>query len=218
MILYTLYKNSYIDIAHLESTKGITCYVNSTNRCTCSCTFCLRQTKEMIENNSLWLKKEPTVEEIKAEFDKYDLNDFKEVVFCGFGEPLMRHDDLMQVAKYLKERRSDLPTRVNTNGLSSLYNKRDITPEFKGLLDTVSISLNTSNKEEYYKLTRSQYGIDSFDELLDFAKKCKPYVSKVVLTVVDTTIPSEEIEQCQKIADKIGVTLDPLKVRKELNI
>lgn len=207
MILYTLYKNSYIDIAHLESTKGITCYVNSTNRCTCSCTFCLRQTKEMIENNSLWLKKEPTVEEIKAEFDKYDLNDFKGVVFCGFGEPLMRHDDLMQVAKYLKERRSDLPTRVNTNGLSSLYNKRDITPEFKGLLDTVSISLNTSNKEEYYKLTRSQYGIDSFDELLDFAKKCKPYVSKVVLTVVDTTIPPEEIEECQEIADKIGVTL-----------
>ena len=207
MILYTLYKNSYIDIAHLESTKGITCYVNSTNRCTCSCTFCLRQTKEMIENNSLWLKKEPTVEEIKAEFDKYDLNDFKEVVFCGFGEPLMRRDDLMQVAKYLKERRSDLPTRVNTNGLSSLYNKRDITPEFKGLLDTVSISLNTSNKEEYYKLTRSQYGIDSFDELLDFAKKCKPYVSKVVLTVVDTTIPPEEIEECQEIADKIGVTL-----------
>ena len=74
-------------------------------------------------------------------------------------------------------------------------------------MDTVSISLNTSNKEEYYKLTRSQYGIDSFDELLDFAKKCKPYVSKVVLTVVDTTIPPEEIEECQEIADKIGVTL-----------
>ena len=167
MILYTLYKNSYIDIAHLESTKGITCYVNSTNRCTCSCTFCLRQTKEMIENNSLWLKEEPTVDEIIQEFEKYNLNDFKEVVFCGFGEPLIRHDDLMKVAKYLKERRPDLPTRVNTNGLSSLYNKRDITPEFKGLLDTVSISLNTSNKEDYLKLTRSQYGIDSFDELLD---------------------------------------------------
>ena len=155
MILYTLYKNSYIDIAHLESTKGITCYVNSTNRCTCSCTFCLRQTKEMIENNSLWLKEEPTVDEIIQEFEKYNLNDFKEVVFCGFGEPLIRHDDLMKVAKYLKERRPDLPTRVNTNGLSSLYNKRDITPEFKGLLDTVSISLNTSNKEDYLKLLYS---------------------------------------------------------------
>ena len=190
MILYTLYENSYIDIAHLESTKGITCYVNSTNRCTCSCTFCLR-----------------TVDEIIQEFEKYDLNDFKEVVFCGFGEPLIRHDDLMKVAKYLKERRPDLPTRVNTNGLSSLYNKRDITPEFKGLLDTVSISLNTSNKEDYLKLTRSQYGIDSFDELLDFAKKCKAYVPHVVLTIVDTTIPEKDVEICKQIAQNIGVTL-----------
>ena len=185
MILYTLYKNSYIDIAHLESTKGITCYVNSTNRCTCSCTFCLRQTKEMIENNSLWLKEEPTVDEIIQEFEKYNLNDFKEVVFCGFGEPLIRHDDLMKVAKYLK----------------------DITPEFKGLLDTVSISLNTSNKEDYLKLTRSQYGIDSFDELLDFAKKCKAYVPHVVLTIVDTTIPEKDVEICKQIAQNIGVTL-----------
>ena len=181
MILYTLYKNSYIDIAHLESTKGITCYVNSTNRCTCSCTFCLRQTKEMIENNSLWLKEEPTVDEIIQEFEKYNLNDFKEVVFCGFGEPLIRHDDLMKVAKYLKERRPDLPTRVNTNGLSSLYNKRE--------------------------LTRSQYGIDSFDELLDFAKKCKAYVPHVVLTIVDTTIPEKDVEICKQIAQNIGVTL-----------
>lgn len=206
MILYTLYKNSYIDIKNLESTKGITCYVNSTNRCTCSCTFCLRQTKEMIEGNTLWLKKEPTVEEIIDEFEKYDLNDFKEVVFCGFGEPLMRHDDLMEVAKYLKTKRPDLKTRVNTNGLSSLYNKRDITPDFKGLLDTVSVSLNASDKEEYLRLTRSRYGIGSFEEMLDFTSKCKPYVPHVVLTVVDI-IGEEDIQKCQKIADDLGVTL-----------
>ena len=206
MILYTLYKNSYIDIQNLDSTKGITVYVNSTNRCTCSCTFCLRQTKEMIEGNDLWLKKEPTVAEIIAEFEKYDLNDFKEVVFCGFGEPLIRHDDLMEVARYIKGKRADLPIRVNTNGLSSLYRQRDITPEFKGLLDTVSVSLNASNKEEYLRLTRSRYGMDSFAEMLDFASKCKPYVAHVVLTVVDI-IGTEEIAKCQKIADDLGVTL-----------
>lgn len=206
MILYTLYKNSYIDIAHLESTKGITCYVNSTNRCTCSCTFCLRQTKEMIENNSLWLKEEPTVDEIIQEFEKYDLNDFKEVVFCGFGEPLMRHDDLMQVAKYLKETRKDLQIRINTNGLSSIVLKRDITPDFKGLIDTVSISLNAPSKEEYYQLTRSKYGIDSFDYMLDFTLKTKQYVENVVLTVVDI-IGDEKIAKCQKIADDLGVVL-----------
>ena len=95
----------------------------------------------MLESNSLWLKEEPTVEMIIEEFKKYDLNDFKEVVFCGFGEPLTRHDDLMKVAKYLKETRNDLLIRINTNGLSSVTLKRDITPDFKGLIDTVSISL-----------------------------------------------------------------------------
>ncbi len=206
MILYTLYGNSYIDLKHVSDLKGITCYVNSTNRCQCSCTFCLRQTKEMMEGNSLWLKEEPSVQEICHEFDLYQLDDFKEVVFCGFGEPLLRHEDLMEVAKYLKQRKPDIKIRINTNGLSSLSWKRDITPEFKGLIDTVSVSLNASNKEEYFRLTRSRFGIDSFDEMLKFASKAKQYVPHVVLTVVDI-IGEEEINKCQKIADEIGVTL-----------
>lgn len=206
VILYTVFKSSYIDIKELDDLKGITCYVNSTNRCSCACTFCLRNTKEMLESNSLWLKKEPSVELIIEEFKKYDLNDFKEVVFCGFGEPLTRHDDLMKVAKYLKETRNDLPIRINTNGLSSVTLKKDITPDFKGLIDTVSISLNAPDKEEYYQLTRARYGIDSFDYMLDFAKKAKQYVKNVVLTVVDI-IGEEKIAKCQKIADELGVTL-----------
>lgn len=96
-ILYTLYKNTYIDLSHLDSTKGVTCYVNTTNRCPCACTFCLRQTKEMMENNSLWLKEEPSKEMIIEEFKKYNLNDFKEIVFCGFGEPMERWDDIKEV-------------------------------------------------------------------------------------------------------------------------
>ena len=206
VILYTLYKNSYLDIKELDDLKGVTCYVNSTNRCSCACTFCLRNTKEMLESNSLWLEQEPTVEMIIDEFKKYDLNDFKEVVFCGFGEPLKRHDDLMQVAKYLKETRKDLQIRINTNGLSSIVLKRDITPDFKGLIDTVSISLNAPSKEEYYQLTRSKYGIDSFDYMLDFTLKTKQYVENVVLTVVDI-IGDEKIAKCQKIADDLGVVL-----------
>lgn len=206
VILYTVFKNSYIDIKELDELKGVTCYVNSTNRCSCACTFCLRNTKEMLESNSLWLKEEPTVEMIIEEFKKYDLNDFKEVVFCGFGEPLTRHDDLMKVAKYLKETRNDLLIRINTNGLSSVTLKRDITPDFKGLIDTVSISLNAPDKEEYYQLTRARYGIDSFDHMLDFAKKAKQHVKNVILTVVDI-IGEEKIIKCQNIADELGVTL-----------
>lgn len=205
-ILYTLYKNTYIDLSHLDSTKGVTCYVNTTNRCPCACTFCLRQTKEMMENNSLWLKEEPSKEMIIEEFKKYDLNDFKEIVFCGFGEPMERWDDIKEVIDYIRDTKKDMKIRINTNGLANDIYGRDVTPEYKGRFDTVSISLNAPTKEEFLELTRSKFSISSFDDMLDFAKKCKAYVPNVVLTVVDI-IGEEKIEACQKITDEIGVTL-----------
>jgi len=205
-ILYTLYKNTYIDLSHLDSTKGVTCYVNTTNRCPCACTFCLRQTKEMMENNSLWLKEEPSKEMIIEEFKKYNLNDFKEIVFCGFGEPMERWNDIKEVIDYIRSVKKDMKIRINTNGLANDIYDRDVTPEYKGRFDTVSISLNAPTKEEFLELTRSKFVISSFDDMLDFAKKCKAYVPNVVLTVVDI-IGEEKIEACQKITDEIGVTL-----------
>ena len=206
MILYTLYGNGYIDIANLYSVKGKSVYVNLTNRCPCSCTFCLRQTKEMQESNSLWLKEEPTVDEVIKEFQKYDLNDFKEVVFCGFGEPMERVDDVIQIADVLKLYRKDLPIRINTNGLGNLIHQRDITPLLKGRIDIVSISLNAPDAKEYLELTRNKFGNESFQAMLDFAKECFKYVPHVVMSVVDI-IGQEKIEKCQKICDDIGVKL-----------
>lgn len=206
MILYTLYKNSYIDIKELKSLKDVCVYVNLTNRCPCACTFCLRQTKQMFESNTLWLKEEPTVDEVIAEFQKYDLDDFAEVIFCGFGEPMERIDDIVQIAGILKLYRSDLPIRVNTNGLANLIHESDVTPLLKGRIDTVSISLNAPDEQEYFELTRSRFGMQSYQAMLDFAKRCKEYVPNVVLTVVDI-IGLEKIEQCQKICQDLGVRL-----------
>lgn len=206
MILYTLYGNGYIDIGNLDSVEGKSVYVNLTNLCPCSCTFCLRQTKEMQESNSLWLKEEPTVDEVIKEFQKYDLDDFKEVVFCGFGEPMERVDDVVQIAGILKLYRQDLPIRINTNGLGNLIHQRDITPLLKGCIDIVSISLNAPDAKEYLELTRNKFGIESFQAMLDFAKECLQYVPHVVLSVVDI-IGQEKIEKCQKICDDIGVKL-----------
>lgn len=94
----------------------------------------LRQTKEMTEQNCLWLKKEPTVEEVIAEFEKLDLSKYNEVIFCGFGEPTERLDDLLLVAKYLKNRRKEILIRINSNGLSDLVNEKETAPLFKGLV------------------------------------------------------------------------------------
>lgn len=186
-------------------------YVNLTNRCPCACTFCLRQTMdEMNHSGSLWLKREPTVEEVKKEFEKFDgdgklSQKYREVVFCGFGEPTERLDELLEIAGFVKERYA-LPIRVNTNGLSDLIHGKTTAPMFAGYVDVISISLNTPDKKEYYKLTKSKFGEESFDALLRFAEEVKNYVPKVVLTTVETTISEEEQMQCREICERIGVT------------
>lgn len=180
-------------------------YVNLTNKCPCACTFCLRQTRDHMEDSGvLWLEKEPTVDEVIADFANFNMDDYDEVVFCGFGEPTERIDVLLEVAAYVKKTYNK-PTRINTNGLGNLVNGRDITPELNGLIDTVSISLNTPNKERYYELTRSKFGIGSFDAMIDFAKEAVKYVPHVVMTTVATTITKEEEAECQRICDNIGV-------------
>ncbi|MGN0370855.1 MAG: TIGR04100 family radical SAM protein [Butyrivibrio sp.] len=181
-------------------------YVNLTNKCPCACTFCLRQTRDHMEDSGvLWLEREPEVSEIIDDFKNFNVDDYDEIVFCGFGEPTERIDAVLEVAKYIKKTYNK-KTRINTNGLGNLVNGRDITPSLKGLIDTVSISLNTPNKERYYELTRSKFGIESFDAMLDFAREAAKYVPNVVMTTVETTITPEEEAMCQKICDDLGVT------------
>ncbi len=181
-------------------------YVNMTNKCPCSCVFCLRQTKEeMNHSGSLWLEREPSVEEVIAEFSKFDMDQYEEVVFCGFGEPTQRLKDLLSVAEYVKTT-FHKTTRINTNGLSDLIYGKDTAPMFEGKIDIVSISLNTPNKGRYLELTRSKFGIESFDAMLRFAGNVKNYVKQVVLTTVSTTLSEAEEEECRRICESLGVT------------
>ena len=179
-------------------------YVNLTNRCPYACTFCLRQNMDKIgESNSLWLEKEPSFEEVVAEFSRFDVEKFDEVVFCGFGEPTEAFDVLIKVAAFVKEKYNK-KIRINTNGAGNLINGRDIVPEMQGLIDVVSISLNHPNKEKYNAMVRSKFGAQSYDAMIAFAEECTKYLPEVVLTTVDTTITHEEEAECEKICKKIG--------------
>ncbi len=150
----------FLDIAKSGDLTGKNIYVNMTNKCPCSCVFCLRHTKEQREDNTLWLKEgEPTVEAVLAEFAKYDLSIIGEVVFCGFGEPFERFYDILKVIDALKEQYPDLKFRANTIGLGNLIHEKDITPDLAGRFETISISLNAPTAEEFYALTRSRYVI-----------------------------------------------------------
>lgn len=181
-------------------------YVNLTNKCPCACTFCLRQTRDHMENSGvLWLEREPSVQEIIDDFANFDIDKYDEIVFCGFGEPTERIDAVVEVARFIKNTYNK-PTRINTNGLGNLVNGRDITPDLEGVIDTISISLNTPNRERYYELTRSRFGIESFDAMLAFAKSAAQYVPNVILSTVSTTITEDEEKECQRICDELGVT------------
>ena len=182
-------------------------YINMTNRCPCACTFCLRQNGDSVYGSDpLWLEREPTIEEVCADIDKWDLKNYEEIVFCGYGEPTERLDDLLEVAKYIKSK-SDIKIRINTNGLCDLIHGEKTAFKLKGLIDTVSISLNATNKEDYLKTVRPKFGIDSYEAMLEFTKDCTNYVPNVIMTVVDVVTSPEEQELCRKICESVGATL-----------
>lgn len=185
-------------------------YLNITNKCPCACTFCIRSKKDAIgDASNLWLNHNPSFEEVKAAIDVFDFKGYNEIIFCGYGEPTNSFDVLVKTAQYIRSKLG-IKIRVNTNGLGSLVNGRDISAELCSNVDAVSISLNCSNKEDYLKTVRPKFGIDSFDEMLDFAKKCRALTENVVLSVVDV-IGEEEVEKCKKIAEGLNI---PLRVRK----
>lgn len=214
MILYTERNGAYYNLDNFKNDLSDLgedgfhnkIYINMTNRCSCACTFCLRSLKEFGKDNSLWLKEEPTVEEIKDLFGQYDWSGVAEIVFCGFGEPTMRLDDLLSLASWLKSVHPKVPIRINTNGLADLVHGEDTAKRMEGIIDTLSISLNASNAEKYLELTRNPYGLNSYESMLIFAKNAKKYVPHVVMTVVDI-IGEEEVAACQKICDDYSLFL-----------
>lgn len=185
-------------------------YVNLTNQCPCACTFCIRQNGDgAYGSDSLWLEHDPDFDEIKAAFAKWELKNFTELVFCGYGEPTEALDMLLAAAKYAKTLPDCPPIRLNTNGLSDLIHGKKTAHLLAGLIDTVSVSLNAGTEKEYMAVTRPKWD-NAFQAMQDFASDCKKYVSKVVFTVVDV-IPKAEIDAAQKLADSLGI---PLRVRK----
>ena len=114
---------------------------------------------------------------------------------------------MLEILREIKKKHPAMATRLNTNGLGNLEHERDITPEFKNILDVASISLNAATAERYLQITRSKFGLQAYSAMLDFAEKIKKHVPQVIMTIVDHVTPPEEIIACKKICDERGLTL-----------
>jgi radical SAM enzyme (TIGR04100 family) len=185
-------------------------YINLTNRCPCACTFCIRQNAPGVYGSDpLWLDREPTVDEVKAEFLKTDPESYDEIVFCGYGEPMERAEDVSEIGKWLKTEYKNKTVRLNTNGLGNLIYGKPCEALLEGAVDVVSVSLNAPERESYNAVTRPKWD-NAFDEMLIFAENCKKYVPKVMFTIVDV-LSEEDKTKCRELADRRGIEL---RVRK----
>jgi len=175
-------------------------YLNLTNRCSNRCTFCAKNASYMVKGHDLELNHEPTVEDLLREVG--DPKKYDEIVFCGFGEPLLRLDTIKAAAAELKKKGAKI--RIDTDGQANLVYGRNILPELKGLVDAVSISLNSDNAPQYNRLCRSPFGEKAFEGVLNFIREAKKVIPEVVATVV--AMPGVEVEACRRLAEEeLGV-------------
>lgn len=178
-------------------------YINMTNRCPCRCVFCVRNMTDALgDADCLWLSGEPSVEEVEGEI-RSKASDAEEIVFCGYGEPTERLDELLAIARWI---RSEIGCRIrlDTNGLGNLINGRDIVPDLSKVLDSVSVSLNAPDQETYDRVSRPSFK-DAYPELLRFIAECKASIPSVTVSVVSGSISDESVEMCRRMADEWGV-------------
>lgn len=183
-------------------------YINLTNRCSNDCAFCVRNSSDEMFGYNLWIDDEPNADEIKSELNKLKIENYKELVFCGFGEPTYRVDVIKEIGSFAHK--IGIKTRMNTNGQGNLINGRDISKDIVDSVDVINVSLNEVSKESYDRLCRSIYGKEAYDALLEFAKLCIDRGGNVVLSIVDC-VSKESIIKAKEIADNMGATL---RVRK----
>jgi TatD DNase family protein len=179
-------------------------YLNITNRCTNNCSFCIRFISDYVKGHNLRLPHEPTEEDLKNAIG--NPSKYREVVFCGYGEPLIRFDLVKSLSAWVKQEGGVV--RINTNGHGNLIQGRNILPELKGIVDGISISLDAHDEETYNKICRPVYE-NAFSNIVEFIRESKKYIPHVEATAVE--LEGVDIEKCREITDGLGVRL---RVRK----
>jgi TatD family-associated radical SAM protein len=188
---------------------GGSLYLNITNRCTNECQFCIRNKCRLFNKKfALWLDREPTADEIIQAIG--DPAKYKQIVFCGYGEPLIRLGVVKEVAARLKSQPPNHPSthppriRIDTNGHGNLFWGRNIVPELKGLVDIISVSFDAENADAYDRICCSIYGKKAWQAAIKFIKEAKKDIPEVEATVVD--LPLVDIDACKKISLDLGVS------------
>ncbi|WP_250658563.1 TatD family nuclease-associated radical SAM protein [Alkalimarinus coralli] len=175
-------------------------YINLNNRCTLKCSFCPKFNGSwQVHDYDLALDHKPSAEEVIDEIG--DPTQYDEVVFCGFGEPTLRLQELISVARWVKQKGGNV--RVNTDGLANLAHKRNVLPELADCVDSLSISMNGQNEEVYNQHCKP--GLNkSWHNMMGFLAAAPSYIEDVTATAIEG-LEGVDIDACEKLAKSLGV-------------
>jgi len=194
----TLFGLGLDDLSKLAYEIRDSLYLNITNRCTNDCNFCVRNTTEFVKGHNLKLDAEPSEADILKAVG--DPGRYKEIVFCGYGEPTLRLGLIKSVSGELKKRGAKI--RVVTNGHGDIINSRSIAPELKGLVDRVSVSLNTDTEKAYVDACKPEFGPRAYKAIIEFIKACVKSGIEVEITCLD--LAGVDRAKCEEMAKSLG--------------
>ena len=146
-------------------------YLNITNRCTLRCAFCPKFNDSwQVADHDLRLRgTEPTADEIwpRSAIPTSTMKWY----FCELGRADgLRLYTLLDVASRLRGKAARV--RLNTDGLANLVYGRDITPDFEGILQALSVSLNAQDEETYNRHCRP-LPPGAYNGMLDFVRRAR---------------------------------------------
>lgn len=175
-------------------------YLSITDRCTLECAFCPKNRGSLrVRGYDLTMDHSPDAAEIVASID--DPSNYSEVVFCGYGEPTLRLNVLVEVAGDIKARGGRV--RVNTDGLANLVHDRNVLEAMAGVVDALSVSMNAQDAATYERYCRPNLP-GSFQAMLAFLRTAPRYVPQVTATAIDG-LEGVDIAACEALAKQLGV-------------
>lgn len=188
------------NVNHIAHALHGNCYIYVTNRCTLNCAFCPKAAGNwVIEGHDMRLDHEPDIEEVLVAVG--DPRFYREIVFCGLGEPTLRLYSVLEAAHLLRRKGGRI--RINTDGLANLVYGRDVTPDLEGNVDALSISLNAQDETVYNRLCRPPTP-GAYRSVLDFTRRARDFVPDITLTALGG-VADVDLEACEQIARNLGV-------------
>jgi TatD DNase family protein len=77
-----------------------------------------------------------------------------------------------------------------------------VLPELKGIVDSISISLDAQDEATYNRICRPVYS-NAYQEVVRFIEQAKEFVPEVQITVV--ALEGVDITRCREMAERMGV-------------